>query len=152
MQKEVNKRLYNYFNINEKIIQSDYNENEWIAFFESCIEPILKQLSDTFTKALFNRKERSYGNRIVFEGADMAFASLRTKLALQAMVDRGAMSPNEWRRTMNMPPVPNGDVYLLRKDTGTAREGTNGGEYIPEYDSEVYEESDKEPTNAKRRR
>lgn len=152
MQKEVNKRIYAFYNTNEKIITSDYNENEWIAFFESCVEPILKQLSDTFTKALFTRKERSYGNKIVFQGADMAFASLRTKLALVAMVDRGALSPNEWRATMNYAPIENGDVYLLRKDTGTAVEGTKGGEYVPEYDSEAYEDLDKDPTNTKKRK
>lgn len=151
MQKEINKRIYSYFNTNEKIIQSDYNENEWIAFFESCIEPILKQLSDVFTRKLFTRKERAFGNKIVFEGSDLAFASMRTKLALVAMVDRGALNPNEWRGAFNMAPVPHGDEYLLRKDTGTAKDGTNTktNSFIPESESSDEDENKLEQDNKK---
>ena len=122
MQKEITRRIYSYYNINEKIITSSYNEDEWIAFFESCIEPVLRQLSDTFTKALFTRKERSYGNKILFEGSDLAFASLKTKLALVQMVDRMAMTPNEWRRILNLAPQEGLDNFLLRKDTGQSIE------------------------------
>ena len=31
----------------------------------------------------------------------MAYASMQTKLGLVAMVDRGALLPNEWRETLN---------------------------------------------------
>ena len=42
---------------------------------------------------------------------------MSTKLALVAMVDRGAMTPNEWRETMNMAPIPGGDQPIRRLDT-----------------------------------
>ena len=44
-------------------------------------------------------------------------ASLNTKLAFQAMVDRGAMLPNEWRATMNLAPIEGGDKPIRRLDT-----------------------------------
>ena len=44
------------------------------------------------------------------------------------MVDRGAMSPNEWRKIMNQSPIDGGDAYLRRKDTGTVKDGQGGGE------------------------
>jgi len=118
-------RIYSYFNINEKIIQSSYSENEWIAFYESAIEPIIVQLSNEFTRKLFTRKERSFGNKIVFEGSNLAFASMSTKLQLVQMVDRGIMSPNEVREILNMHPVEHGDEYLLRLDTAKQSERTN---------------------------
>ena len=49
-----------------------------------------------------SRRERGCGNRIVFEASNLQCASLQSKLAMQAMVDRGAMTPNEWRAVMNM--------------------------------------------------
>ena len=122
LQKENAKRVYNYFGVNEKIINASYNENEWIAFYESSIEPLLIQLSNEFSRKLFTRKERSFGNWIIFEGANLAFASMSTKLALVGLVDRAVMNPNELREILNMSPVPHGDEYLLRKDTGTAKE------------------------------
>lgn len=116
------KRIMSIFNTNEKIIQSNYNENEWISYYEAAVEPDLIQLSDEFTRKLFNRKERGFGNRIIFEPANLTFASMSTKLALTQMVDRALMTRNEVRKILGYAPVPGGDEFLLRKDTAS----TNG--------------------------
>ena len=110
-------RIYSYFNINQDIIQAKYTEDEWIAFYESSIEPIIVQLSNEFTRKLFTRKERSFGNKVVFESSNLSFASMSTKLQLVQMVDRGLLSPNEVRAILNYAPVEHGDEYLLRLDT-----------------------------------
>lgn len=110
-------RIYSFFNTNKKIVQSDYTEDEWTAYYESEIEPVVVQMHQTYTVGIFTRKERGFGNRIVFEANNLQCASLTTKLAFQAMVDRGAMTPNEWRETMNMAPVPGGDQPIRRLDT-----------------------------------
>lgn len=110
-------RIYSFFNTNEKIIQSRWSENEWNAYYEAEIEPLAIQLGATYTVRLFSRKERGFGNRIVFEASNLQCASLQTKLGFQAMVDRGAMTPNEWRATMNMTPLPGGDAPIRRLDT-----------------------------------
>lgn len=115
-EKTVN-RIYSFFNTNEKIIQSRWTEDEWNAYYEAEIEPLAIQLGDTYTVRLFSRKERGFGNRIVFEASNLQCASLQTKLGFQAMVDRGAMTPNEWRATMNMTPLQGGDVPIRRLDT-----------------------------------
>lgn len=110
-------RIYSFFNTNKKIVQSDYTENEWTAYYEAEIEPIVVQMHQTYTVGIFSRKERGFGNQIVFEANNLQCASLTTKLAFQAMVDRGAMTPNEWRETMNMTPIPGGDQPIRRLDT-----------------------------------
>ena len=110
-------RLYSYWGTNKKIVQSSYSEDEWTAYYESEIEPVVVQMYQTYTVALFSRKERGYGNRIVFEANNLQCASLTTKLAFQAMVDRGAMTPNEWRETMNLAPIEGGDQPIRRLDT-----------------------------------
>lgn len=110
-------RIYSFFNTNEKIVQSRWTEDEWNAYYEAEVEPLAIQLGATYTVRLFSRKERGFGNRIVFEASNLQCASLQTKLGFQAMVDRGAMTPNEWRATMNMAPLPGGDVPIRRLDT-----------------------------------
>ncbi|SOC12855.1 HK97 family phage portal protein [Ureibacillus xyleni] len=122
--KETTNRIYSFFNVNEKIIQSSYSENEWISFYESSVEPIIIQLSNEFTRKLFTRKERSFGNKVVFEGSNLSFASMSTKLQLVQMLDRGVMNPNEVRLILNMHPVEHGDEYLLRLDTAKQSEQT----------------------------
>lgn len=122
------KRLYAFFNTNEKIVQATASEDEWNTYYELDIEPDALQMSNEFTRKLFTRKERSFGNSIIFEASNLSCASLTTKLALQAMVDRGALTPNEWRATMNLAPVEGGDTPLRRKDTGIVTEGGDDNE------------------------
>lgn len=121
-------RIYSIFHINKSIIQASYTENQWISYYESQIEPFLRQMSEQWTRVLFNRRQRSFGNSIVFESNDLSYASMQTKLQLVQFVDRAIMSPNEVRSYFNLPPVAGGDELLLRKDTGTANDPMKGGE------------------------
>src|SRR5690606_2366641 len=75
------------------------------------------QMSLAFTNALFTPREIGHGNEIIFEANRLQYASARTKLALVAMVDRGAMTPNEWRAVMNLAPIDGGDEPIRRLDT-----------------------------------
>lgn len=110
-------RIYSFFNTNDKIVQSKYSEDDWIAYYESEVEPVGVQLSGEFTRKLFTRRERSHGNKIYFESSNLQFASMRTKLSLVSMVDRAALSPNEWRRVFGLAPTPGGDRMQRRLDT-----------------------------------
>lgn len=112
-------RIYSIFGTNDKIVQSKYTEDEWNAYYESQIEPIGINLSDEYTRKLFNRKQRSFGNSIIFESSNLQYASMSTKLGLVQFLDRGTMTPNEVRALFNYAPIDGGDVPLLRKDTGT---------------------------------
>lgn len=110
-------RIYALFNTNEKIVQSRYTEDEWTAYYESEIEPVVLELSGEYTRKLFSRRERGFGNSIAFEAANLATASMATKLNLCQMVDRGALTPNEWRSVLNLAPLPGGDEAVRRLDT-----------------------------------
>lgn len=116
-------RIYALFNTNGKIVTSCASEDEQNAYFDAEIEPVLKQLSGEYTRKLFSRRERGCGNRIVFEASAWDFASTSTKLNLLQMVDRGALTPNEWRRAFNLAPVPGGDEPIRRLDTQPVQEG-----------------------------
>ncbi|MEZ3446188.1 MAG: phage portal protein [Lachnospiraceae bacterium] len=118
-------RVYNFFNTNASIVNSTYTENQWISYYEAVIEPLAEQLSNEFTRKLFTRKERGFGNRIIFESSNLTYASMETKLNLVQYVDRGIMTPNEVRYYLNLAPIDGGDKALLRKDTGTL---SGGGE------------------------
>lgn len=123
-------RILDLFNTNNHIVQSDFSENQWIAYYETQIEPALLQLSDTFTKAFFSRRERALGNSIMFESNNLQFASMQTKLQMVGWLDRGVMTINEYRMiALGLEPVEGGDARLLRKDTDRlGQEKNNGGE------------------------
>lgn len=116
------KRTYMFFNVNEKIVSGDYTEDEWNAYFNIAVSPLLTQMHNEFTRKLFSRKDRYNGNSIEFEASNLYYASMKTKLQLTTLVDRAMMTPNEARQYFYLPPIPGGDTALLRKDTGTANE------------------------------
>ncbi len=120
---ETVQRIYNFFNTNEKIIQSKYNEDEWTAYYESEIEPLAMQLAGEFTRKLFSRKERGFGNKIIFESASLQYASMSTKMNLVQMVDRGSLTPNEWRAILSLGPIEGGNKPIRRLDTALVKEG-----------------------------
>lgn len=119
----VKNRIYSVFGVSEKIVRGDYTEDEWNSFYESSIEPIALDLSNEYTRKLFSAKKRSYGNEIVFEASNLACATISTKLDFLQMVDRGALTPNEWRKIFNLAPVEGGDEPIRRLDTRPTSEG-----------------------------
>ena len=124
--KELRDAVYRYFGVNERIVSGDYDEDQWNAFYESTIEPIAVQMSLEFTSKLFTERERGHGNEIVFESNRLQYASVQTKLALLQMVDRGALTPNEWREAFNLAPVEGGDKPIRRLDTRPTDEDPGG--------------------------
>ena len=119
------KRIFDLFNTNAAIVSSDYSEEQYNSYFDAEVEPVLIQLGGEYSRKLFSRRERAFGNRIVFEASAWDSASISTKLNLQAMVDRGALTPNEWRATFNLAPVPGGDDPIRRLDTAAVDEEEN---------------------------
>lgn len=116
-------RIYSFLNTNQKIVQSDFTEDGWNAYYESEIEPVVIDLNSNFTNKIFTRKQRGFGNKIVFGAINLATASMNTKLGLQAMVDRGAMTPNEWRAVLGLAPIEGGDTAVRRLDTAPVKGG-----------------------------
>ena len=124
------KRIFDLFNTNDAIVSSKYTEEQYNSYFDAEVEPVLIQLGGEYTRKLFARRERVFGNKIVFEASAWDSASISTKLNLQAMVDRGALTPNEWRATLNLAPVPGGDDPIRRLDTAAvdnSEKSTEGG-------------------------
>lgn len=126
--KQVCQRIYSIFNTNDNIVTSSWTESQWNAYYETAVEPVLLKLNNAYTMKLFSRRERSFGNEIIFDSYNLAAASLETKLSLREMVDRGAMTINEWRAALGMAAVAGGNRLLLRKDTGVIGEDAEGGE------------------------
>lgn len=118
-------RIYRYFGVNKKIITSDYSESDYDAFYEARIEPFLIALSLELTRKIFTDREISFGNKVWFESNRLQYASAKTKISMVALVDRGLMTPNEYRELFNMPSYEGGDDFVLRLDTQKTGDSTD---------------------------
>jgi len=111
--KSVQDKVYNYLGITEKIVNSSYNEDEFSAFYESTIEPLAVALSMEFTSKIFNDREQSFGNSIMFESGRLQFTSNKTKVSLiKELMPYGLLTINQALEILNLPGVEDGDRRL----------------------------------------
>ncbi len=106
--------IYRYFLVNEKILNSDFDEKTWNAFYEGVIEPVAIQLSLECTYKLLSERERGHGSRIIFTSNRLQYATLDTRLRMAGeAADRGAITINEYRELLYYPPIDGGDVRII---------------------------------------
>ena len=106
-QKLIKDNVYDYFAVNEDVIQNKAYGDAWLAFYEGAIEPTAIQLSDVMTRMFFSERERQFGNRIWFTSNRLQYMSNADKLsAISQMADRGLMTRNELREILNLAPLP----------------------------------------------
>ncbi len=107
--------VYNYFGVNEDILQNKAIGDSWSAFYEGAIEQFAIQFSETMTKAMFSERERAQGSGLIATANRLQFMSNSDKLTISStMLDRGVMSINEIRDIWNLAPVEDGDRRIIR--------------------------------------
>lgn len=107
--------VFEYFGVNEDVLQNRAYGDAWSAFYEGAIEPFAVQFSDVLTKMLFTLREQTEGNRVTATANRLQYMSNADKLNVSAqLLDRGIMSINDVRDIWNLPPVDGGDTRIIR--------------------------------------
>lgn len=133
----IQKNVFNYFGVNEDILQNKAYGDSWSAFYEGCIEVFALQFSEVLTKMLYTDIEQAYGAGVIATSNRLQYLSNADKLSVSSqMADRGIMTRNEIRQIWNLPPIDGGDqatirgeYYLLNDDGATTKHNDDlGGE------------------------
>lgn len=107
--------VFDYFGVNEKVMQGTANADELDAFFNSAIEPFAIALSEAMSRAIYTDKERSFGNHVYVNANRLQYMSTGAKVTLaQGLGDRGILTINEIRELFNYSPLEDGDVAYIR--------------------------------------
>lgn len=135
--REIRTSVYNYFAVNEDVLQSKAYGDAWSAFYESVIEPFAIQFSETMTQAMFSDRERAQGSLLMATSNRLQYMTTKEKLDVSsAMFDRGVWNRDDVRDVWNMAPLPDGQgqAYIIRgeyitisEDGSFTREGTETG-------------------------
>jgi len=130
--KQIQTNVYNYFGVNEDVLQNKAYGDSWSAFYEGCVEVFAVALSDGLTKAMYTERERANGNEVFFTANRLQYMSNADKLQVAAqLTDRGIFSINEAREVFNLAPVDGGDIRTIRgeyKNVDELEEQTNDAE------------------------
>lgn len=113
----IQRNVFNYYGVNEEILQNKATPEQMDAFFNGCIEPFEIQLADVLTKMLFTDRERSQGSRVEVNANRLQYMTIASKISLvEKLTDRGFITINEGRELFNYPLLPAelGDKIAIR--------------------------------------
>lgn len=101
--------VFNYFGVNDNVLQNKASSVELDAFFNGAIEPFAIQLSDVLTKMIFTDREIANGSRIHIAANRLQYMSTNEKVEMvRQLGDRGMLLIDEGRELFNLPPLPDG--------------------------------------------
>lgn len=110
----IKSNVFDYFGVNEDILQNKFTEDTWDAFYEGKCEPFAIQLGEGLSHMLYTQRERP-NNTISFSANRLEYSSNASKRNMvRDMIDRGIMSINEAREILQMPAIEGGDIRLIR--------------------------------------
>lgn len=103
----IKSNVFEYFGVNEDVLENKAFGDAWAAFYEGAIEPWSIQFSEVMTKMLYTLREQTQGNQVMATSSRLQYMSNADKLAVSAqMADRGLMTRNEIREIWNLAPLP----------------------------------------------
>ena len=126
------------------ILTGDYTKEQYEAFYQKTLEPLIVCLCDEFTRVMFTPRERSFGNKIMFYPKKLIFMSTdQTLEMIRLLGDSGSLYENEKRvafglnplielkgvrmQSLNYVDVNIADKYQVGSDTSDVDEQTEPG-------------------------
>ena len=132
--KFIDEKILRNWGVPLDVLTGDYSKETYESFYQKTLEPLIKSLSEAFTKKLFTQREKAYGNRVEFFPKDLIFMSINQKIEMvNLLAPTGAVFENEKRAIFGLMPLPelegkrymslnwidanNADQYQVGKDT-----------------------------------
>ena len=131
----IKNNVFDYFGVNENVMQGKATSAELDAFFNLAIEPFAIALSEALSRAIYTDKERAFGNHVYVNANRLQYMSVSEKVNMaQQLGDRGVLTINEIRELFNYAPVEDGDVAVIRGEYYSLSEkvGEENGQTIGE--------------------
>ena len=89
------------------ILKGDYTRDQYAAFYQKVLEPIIISFSQALTKKMFTRREISFGNKIKLYPKELVFMTTAQVIEMiKELSPTGAIFENEKRSALGMMPLP----------------------------------------------
>lgn len=102
-------KILNWYGVPVKILSGDFTDEDYQAWYEKTLEPIIISLGQAFSKAIFTTNELNHGNEIIFYHRDMMYLSTKSKLDLIKIAgEQGLLTDDQKLHILGYPPLPDG--------------------------------------------
>lgn len=103
------KKVLFHYGVSVPMLNGDYNDEQYQAFYEKTLEPIVIMLTQAFSKGLFTRRELEFGNKVIFGQKAMMYLSATAKMALiKTAGEQGLLTDNQKLAIFGYPPLLDG--------------------------------------------
>lgn len=104
--KFIDEKILRQFGVPLPILTGDYTKEQYEAFYQKTLEPLIISFTQAFTRVLFTDKEKTLGNEIKFYPKELIFMSTdQTLEMIRLLGDSGALFENEKRVALGLQPL-----------------------------------------------
>jgi len=104
-------KILRWFGVSLPILNGDYNDEQYQAFYNKTIQPLAIGLGQSFSSTIFTQREQDIGHEIKFYQMNLELMDTKNKLAfVTALGDRGNLTDNQILALFGMPPYEGGNV------------------------------------------
>lgn len=105
--KFIDSKILRNFGVPLDILSGDYTKDQYEAFYQKTLEPIILSISQAFTKKLFTPREKAFGNKVVLYPKALIFLSMeQTIRMIETLAPTGGLYENEKRTAYGLEPLP----------------------------------------------
>ena len=135
----IDRKILRTFGVSIAIVNGDYTAAQYEAFYQKTLEPIIKSMSQAFTKGIFSKRQaQGFNNKIVFYTKELIFLNTDQKIKLfDILVDSESCYKNEMRTAFGLRPLKELEGQLAassnktnaenNKNDGSTKNEENGG-------------------------
>ena len=135
----IDRKILRTFGVSIAIVNGDYTAAQYEAFYQKTLEPIIKSMSQAFTKGIFSKRQmQGFKNKIVFYTKELIFLNTDQKIKLfDILVDSESCYKNEMRTAFGLRPLKELEGQLAASSNKTnAENNKNGGSTKDEEEKE----------------
>jgi HK97 family phage portal protein len=105
--KFIDEKILRHWGVPLAILRGDYSVEQYNAFYQKTLEPLIIAMSQALTKKLFTRREKAFGNQVKLYPKDLIFMSVDQTLdMIDKLAPTGALFENEKRAALGLRPLP----------------------------------------------
>lgn len=107
-------KVLNWYGVSVPILTGDFTDEQYQAFYEKTLEPLIISLGQAFSKTIFTNRELDVGNEIAFYPQKLLFTNTKNKTAIADILgNRGALTNNALLELFGYPPYEGGDERYM---------------------------------------
>lgn len=105
--KFIDGKILRHWGVPLAILTGDFTKEQYEAFYQKTLEPLIISVSQAFTKKLFTDREKAFGNRIELYPKELIFMTVAQTLEMiKELSPTGALFENEKRVALGLRPLP----------------------------------------------